>query len=223
MRVIISFLLTVSLASTATRWTTLFDGKSTAAWREVTGKPFPSTWKVENGLLRTLNLPGGLQDICTVEEFTTFELTLEWKLEPDGNSGVKYLIQKRDEWHNAKGRQARARGPEFQLAGPLEPEGRSDPKRASGALYSFIAPTAKPGPAHADGFNQLRLMVKGNQVEHWLNGVRVLLYDVQGATAQAALQQHAGPGKSLTMASPVCLQNHGSPAWFRNVRIRGLD
>ena len=211
------------LATPATPWTTLFDGKSTAAWLEVTGKPFPSTWSVEDGSLRAVNAPGGLQDICTIEEFSSFELTLEWKLKETGNSGVKYLVQKRDEWKNAAGRQARARGPEFQLAGPLEPDGRADPKRSSGALYSFIAPTASAGPAQPDGFNQLRLIVSGNQVEHWLNGVRVLCYDLKAPTVQAALQQHAGAGKTIRMSSPVCLQNHGSPAWFRKIRIRRLD
>ena len=204
-------------------WVTLFDGKSTAAWVEVTGKPFPSTWTVEDGLLHALNPPGGLQDICTVDEFTSFELTLEWRMNEDGNSGVKYLVQKRDEWTNANGRQARARGLEFQLAGPLEPDGKSDPKRASGALYSVIAPTAAAGPVGADGFHKLKLLVRGDTVEHWLNGVPVLSYDLQSPAVRKMLQQHAGAGKAVKLASPVCLQNHGSPSWFRNIRVRRLD
>ena len=206
----------------ASPWLSLFDGNSTAAWREVTGKPFPATWAVEERTLRALNPPGGLQDICTVEEFTNFELTLEWKMNPDGNSGVKYLVQKRDEWTNANGRQARARGPEFQLAGPLEPDGRSDPKRRSGALYSVLAPVAPPGPTGADGFDQLKLMVQAGKVEHWLNGVRVLEYDLQSSVVKAMLQHHAGAQHTVKMTSPVCLQNHGSSAWFRNIRIRKL-
>ncbi len=223
MRAYVTVALSVGLATAASSWIDLFDGKSVEAWREVTGKPFPSTWIVDNGLLRTLNPPGGLQDVCTIDVFSSFELTLEWKLEADGNSGVKYLVQKRDEWNNANGRQARARGPEFQLAGPLEPDGQSDPKRSLGAFYSFIAPTAKPGPSLPDGFNQLRLSVNGDRVEHWLNGVLVLSYDLSSALAQSALRQHAGAGNAITRTSPVCLQNHGSPAWFRKIRIRRLE
>ena len=221
---IITILLLSSSLAQAADWITLFDGKSSEVWREVTGKPFPSTWTVEKGVLRTLNPPGGLQDICTIEEFTHFELTLDWKLEPDGNSGVKYLVQKRDEWNNANGRQARARGPEFQLAGPLEPDGRSNPKRALGSLYSVLAPTAVPGPASAtDAFQSLKLVVRADHVEHWLNGVQVLSYELQSPAVQAILQQHAGaPNALIKMTSPVCLQNHGSPAWFRNIRLRPL-
>jgi len=201
----------------------LFDGKSTAAWQEVTGKPFPSTWTIEHGTLRALNPPGGLQDICTIEEFTNFELTLEWKLDEDGNSGVKYLVQKRDQWNNANGHQARARGPEFQLAGPLEPDGKSNPKRALGSLYSVLAPASAPGPKQADGFNQLKLIVQGDRVEHWLNGVRVLAYNLKDPAVQAILQQHAGAGNPIKTTSPVCLQNHGSPSWFRNIHILRLN
>ncbi len=212
------------LAAADDSWITLFDGKSTSSWREVTGKPFPAaSWTIEDGLLRAIPAPGGLQDICTTEAFSAFELTLEWKLEETGNSGIKYLVQKRDEWNNAKGRQARARGLEFQLAGPAEPDARSDPRRSSGSLYSILAPTQPAGPAQPDGFHRTRLVVRGNQVEHWLNGVRVLSYDLQTPAVQATLQKYAGDKQMVKTTSPICLQNHGSPAWFRDIRIRRLD
>ena len=205
-------------------WIALFDGKSTSAWLEVSGKKFPTSWTVEDGLLRAIPTPGGVQDICTIEEFASFELTLDWKLLDDGNSGIKYLVQKRDEWNNASGRQARARGLEFQLAGPLEPDGKSDPKRASGSLYSVIAPAVAAGPALPDGFHRSRIVVRGSQVEHWTNGVRVLAFDVQSPVVQSALRKLLGAAdKPLKTASAVCLQNHSSPAWFREIRIRRLD
>lgn len=98
-------------------WRLLFDGKSAAGWLEVTGKPFPSNcWTIENGSLKALVRTDGFQDIRTAETFRSFDLQFDWMLKADGNSGVKYLIQNVDEWTNQAGRQARARGLEYQLA-----------------------------------------------------------------------------------------------------------
>src|SRR5947209_7136429 len=91
-------------------WRLLFDGSTTAGWVEVTGKPFPASWTIDKGCLKTIVRQDGFQDIRTVESFRFFELQFDWMLRADGNSGVKYLIQKVDEWVNQAGRQARARG-----------------------------------------------------------------------------------------------------------------
>src|SRR5271163_2539337 len=123
-------------------WRSLFDGKSTEGWVEVTGKPFPSTWTIDDGCLKTIVSKNGFQDIRTIETFRSFELQFEWKLLKDGNSGVKYMIQNIDEWTNKEGRQARARGLEYQLV-DRNSEDAKDPTRYSGALYSILA--APPG------------------------------------------------------------------------------
>src|SRR5487761_2135673 len=95
----------------------LFDGKTSDGWVEVTGKPFPpNSWTIEDGCLKTVVRPGGAQDIRTVASFRSFDLEFDWKVLANGNSGVKYLIQHIDEWNNKLGRQARARGLEYQLA-----------------------------------------------------------------------------------------------------------
>ncbi len=109
----------------AQEWQSLFDGKSTKGWVEVTGKPFPShSWTIEDGCLKSLVRTDGFQDIRTVEKFRSFELEFEWKLLKDGNSGVKYLIQNIDEWTNKEGRQARARGLEYQLVDRNSPDAK---------------------------------------------------------------------------------------------------
>jgi Domain of Unknown Function (DUF1080) len=96
------------------RWHSLFDGSTSRGWVEVTGKPFPThSWMVEDGCLKAVVRNDGFQDIRTVETFRSFELEFEWKLLKYGNSGVKYLIQRVDEWTNEEGRQARARGLEY--------------------------------------------------------------------------------------------------------------
>jgi hypothetical protein len=197
----------------------LFDGRTTAGWVEVTGKPFPEAcWKIEDHSLAAFPGAHGNQDIRTVESFGSFEFYFEWKIPAHGNSGVKYLLQKVDEWTNQAGRQARARGPEFQLADDAGPEAAADPRRTSGSLYSLIGPDPHV-PTRIGGFNQSRLIVRGNRVEHWLNGVKVVSYDVNTPEVLKLF-----PALSTAhRRSPLARQNHGTPVWFRNLRIRRLE
>src|SRR5438270_4668361 len=90
-------------------WRLLFDGCTTAGWVEVTGKPFPKCWTVEDGSLKSIVRTDGAQDIRTTDSFRSFDLQFDWKLLAGGNSGIKYLVQRVDEWTNKAGRQARAR------------------------------------------------------------------------------------------------------------------
>jgi hypothetical protein len=192
-------------------WRLLFDGKTTAGWLEITGKPFPTNcWTVDDGALKALVRADGFQDIRTVDTFTSFDLRFDWKMLAKGNSGVKYFIQKVDEWTNAAGRQARARGLEYQLADDANPDAASDPSRVAGALYSQIAPTPHIAPRIGD-YNQSRILAQGSRVEHWLNGAKVVAFDA--ATLKDAPKIVPGP---------ISLQNHSSETWFRNLKIRPL-
>ena len=222
MRIIGMVLLLTSTAGAAGAWHTLFDGKTTYGWLEVTGKPFPTNcWRVENGCLRTVPQKNGMQDIRTAETFRSFELEFDWKMGKDGNSGVKYLIQRVDEWTNQAGRQARARGLEYQLAGDENPDAASDPRRTAASLYSVIAPVPKV-PVKIGEFNHSRIVVRGTHVEHWLNGVKVVEFDTHDAAVHKQLLQLA-KGADLRAESPISLQNHTSEVWFRNIRVRRLE
>src|SRR5215467_13601532 len=118
-------------AERAGGWRLLFDGKTTDGWLEVTGKPFPSNcWTIEDGSLKSIVRTDGAQDIRTTDSFRSFDLQFDWKLLAGGNSGVKYLVQRVDEWNNKAGRQARARGIEYQLADERHPDA-ADPIRRS--------------------------------------------------------------------------------------------
>jgi hypothetical protein len=213
--------LLLAIAITAQDWQSLFDGKTSKGWVEVTGKPFPThSWTIEDGCLKSLVKTDGFQDIRTVEKFRSFELEFEWKLLKDGNSGVKYLIQNIDEWTNKEGRQARARGLEYQLVDRNSPDAK-DPTRYTGALYSVLA--AHEPDWTIGSFNQSRIVVKGDHVEHWLNGVKVLAYEVGEPTVQAALRNLLPKGSTtLQTETWISLQNHSSETWFRNIRIRRL-
>lgn len=145
---------------------------------------------------------GGFQDIRTEAEFTEFEFEFEWRVEPGGNSGVKYLIERTSRWQARDGGfHARGRGAEYQI---MDDGVQPDPAKKSGALYGQIAPLA--GLARRAGeFNQSRIVVTGGSAEHWLNGERVVEY------------------KAVARTSPIVLQHHNSNAWFRRMRVRRVE
>jgi hypothetical protein len=218
-------LLILSPLLAAEDWKSLFDGKSTEGWVEVTGKPVPpNSWTIEDGCLKTVVRPGGAQDIRTVETFRSFDLQFDWKVLKDGNSGVKYLLQHIDEWNNQQGRQARARGLEYQLADNHGPDA-VDPARSTASLYSSIAPQPPTTPAVGE-FNHSRILVTGDHVEHWLNGVRVVSFDLKSPEAQKIFVGLRKKGEDATTPiqrdTPISLQNHGTEAWFKNLKIKRL-
>jgi Domain of Unknown Function (DUF1080) len=207
-------------------WHLLFDGKTTAGWEEITEKPFPtSCWTVEGGSLKALVRTDGAQDVRTTETFRSFDLQFDWKILSRGNSGVKYRIQNVDEWTNPAGRQARARGLEYQIADDADPDAASDPRKVAASLYSLIAPVPRVRPRIGE-FNHSRLLVRGTHVEHWLNGVNVLTFELTDPSVEALLRSQLPKGSPadapLVQSSPISLQNHSSEAWFRNIKIRVL-
>lgn len=227
MRLLSLFLLTITLtAADNTAWRPLFDGKSSDGWVEVTGKPFPpNSWTIEDGCLKTVVRPGGMQDIRTLEKYRSFDLEFDWKVLENGNSGVKYLIQHIDEWTNAQGRQARARGLEYQIADNKGPDA-VEPQRSAASLYSAIAPSPKTDPA-VGSFNHSRILLQGEHVEHWLNGVRVVSFDLSQPEARKVFVGLRKKGEDdstpVQRETWISLQNHGTEAWFKNLKIRRLD
>jgi len=181
-------------------WMPIFDGNSSKGWLEVTGLPFPSTWRVEEGCLRSIQVDGGgFQDIRTEAEFAEFEFEFEWRIAPGGNSGVKYLIERTNRWPaRGGGFNARGRGAEYQI---VDDAAEPDPAKRCGSLYGRIA--ARDAAARPVGeFNLSSIVVAAGRVEHWLNGTRVVEY--------------AAPAR----LGPIVLQHHNSSAWFRQLRVR---
>ncbi len=191
----------------AAPWIPLFNGTSPDGWLEVTGKPFPvQSWTIEDGCLRALVVDGGFQDIRTRAIFREFEFEFEWKIEPGGNSGVKYFIERVDEWEAPKGagNNARGRGAEYQLVDDeRNADALSGPTKVTAALYGKLPPAKHP-VHHAGEWNTSRIVVSGGKVQHWLNGELVLEYE------------------HVPRDSFLVLQNHHSATWFRNLRLRPL-
>ncbi len=194
----------------------MFDGTDTAGWRSF-GKPgFPDKgWVIEDGWLHHVAGAGG-GDIITRETFTDFELEFEWRIAPGGNSGVKYLIDER---------RGSPIGHEYQVIDDAaHPDAAHGPKRQTAALYDALAPVQAP-TRPAGELNRSRIVVRGYDVEHWLNGKRVLDYRLESEALMAAkaASKFKGEGKWGTrFATPILLQDHRDAVWFRNIRIRSL-
>jgi len=182
------------------QWSTLFDGKSLDAFTSMDGAPPAGVWTVEGeSTLRLTPRQGVDQGLRTRDTFRSFELEWEWRLDAKGNSGLKYL-----NFYLTRGDGA---GHEYQMADDEgDPGARRNPLERSGALYEQLAPS-KNVVRPIGEFNQSRIVVRGRHAEHWLNGEKVVEYELS----------------SSPFESPIVLQHHGQNGWFRNIRIRRLD
>lgn len=195
-------------------WQVLFDGTSVAAWRGFQMPTLPSGWRVEGGALTRVGEGG---DIITRDQFGDFELELEWNIAPNGNSGIMYRVTEAD---SATYRT----GPEMQV---LDDAGHADGGNrltSAGSAYGFYA--APAGVVRPTGeWNAVRILVDGNHVEHWLNGTRIVEYELASPDWEAKLK--AGkfsewPGYGRATRGHIALQDHGDRVAFRNIRIREL-
>lgn len=221
----------LSKSEKAAGWRLLFDGTTLSGWRgfhsdQTPENPIPGGWMVKDGSLHkaagrgTAEHPGG--DLITVDQFAKFELSIEWKISNGGNSGIKYLVS---ESLPPTGRGAISF--EYQV---LDDDNHPDAKmgiagnRTSGALYDLIAPAARKLRPIGE-FNQTRIIVRGDRIEHWLNGVRVVAYDrtsddYRQHLAQSKFKSTKGFGEARQ--GHLLLQDHGDAVWYRNIKIREL-
>ncbi len=195
-------------------WRLLFDGTSTAGWRGFRQTAMPAGWEVIDGALVRTG-PGG--DIVSEERFTDFELRLQWQIEPGGNSGIFFRVAE-DEDH------VWLTGPEMQvLDNARHADGRSA-LTSAGANYALHAPaldtTLAPGR-----WNSVRLLVRGTHVEHWLNGTKLLEYELfspdwERRVANSKFASMPRFGRNPT--GHIALQDHGDRVAYRSIAIREL-
>lgn len=184
-------------------WQTLFDGKSTAEWVSLLGHAkLPTGWRVEDGCLVT-NPDGERASIRTRYAYRNFEMTFEWAVAAKGNSGVKYRLFGQDVFVDGVPRDAA--GYEYQVADDDgDPGARVDNSQKSGALYAVV-PVNRAAAKPVGEWNQSRILLTDDHVEHWLNGVETARYAID-----------------VPFASPISLQHHSTVVRFRNLRIRSL-
>ena len=200
----------------------LFDGKTTKGWRGFKKPAFPEHgWRVEDGWLKhdaakNAGSPGG-GDIITVDTFDNFDLQFEWKVAPGGNSGVKYLVTEERSGPIAH---------EYQVIDDARhPDAKIGPNRGTAALYDAIPPRANAPMKPAGEINSGRIVVNGRNVEHWLNGVKVVEYELESPALMALKAKSKfkdEPGWGTKLKGHILLQDHGDEVAFRNIRIREL-
>ncbi|HEY7182065.1 MAG TPA: DUF1080 domain-containing protein [Blastocatellia bacterium] len=228
---------TLSAAEKKEGWKLLFDGKTFSGWRSYFETMEPSKgWSIEAGCFKNSKGNGrprsGGGDIMTVEQFTDFDFRFEWSMPPVGNSGVYYLFQERQDKPGVgmyMGDDGRSPvGFEYQL---LDDERHPDainngPIRSTGSLYSLIPPNDSKRLKPTGEFNESRIVIRGKHVEHWLNGAKIVEYDLGSPTlidAIAKSKYKAVPGFGSKARTRILLQDHGDEVRFRNLKIRDLS
>jgi len=209
---------TLTATEQAAGWRLLFDGRTTAGWHGF-GRDTVVGWEIVNGELIALGQGGDhANDIVTDAEYEDFELLVDWRLSPRANSGIFYLVVE-------KGYEmAYATGPEYQL---IDDEGwpeKLEEWQTSGANYA-MHPPAKKAARPVGQWNTTRIAVHRGKVEHWLNGEKVVAYELWTPEWQALVK--AGkwkdfPGYGKARTGRIGLQDHGNTVYFRNIKIRVL-
>ncbi len=208
-------------------WKLLFDGETTEGWRGVYKKEFPlKGWSIEDESIMVEKASGGEStnggDIVTKEMFSDFDFSVDFKLTPGANSGIKYYI---DESISNREQVATGYGigPEFQIIDDIE-HSDLNPNVALGSVYALFPPQNKnffpPGY-----WNTARIKAKGNKIEHWLNGKKILEYE-RGSSEfyerVSVTKFKAWPTYGMAEKGPILFQDHGGQVYYRDIKIRVL-
>lgn len=215
---VIPLIAAVATAAGATRtaeWQTLFDGTNLSAWK-IYGEAddAPITWGVEGGVLAWKK---GAGNLATKEKFSDFELELEWKISPGGNSGVMFGVNEDSDkpWHS---------GPELQILDDAKHRDGQNPLTRTGALYSLYPPAVSAAKPVGE-WNAMRVKVQGGHVQCWLNGQQTVDAQMNGEDWNARVKKSKfAPFKQFGRGREgrILLQDHNESVWFRNIRVRRL-
>jgi hypothetical protein len=207
-------------AEKAAGWKLLFDGKSTAGWRGFrqeempVGKDGKPGWAAVDGCLVRVG-PGG--DIITDEEFDDFELSIEWRICPAGNSGIFFRVSEDEDW-------VWRTGPEFQVLDNAEHVDGRNALTSAASCYALIAPP-RDATVPIGLFNKARIIARGPHAEYWLNGEKTAEFNIDSADFRKLIAESKFkdmPRFAQVRKGHIALQDHGDKVWYRNIRIRLL-
>lgn len=194
-------------------WKLLFDGQSLQGWRGYGKDHVPTAWQVQDGALAfTTEGEGG--DLMTEEEFADFDLRLEWKISAGGNSGIFFRVSEGPDYSFQT-------GPEMQVLDNGAHADGGNPKTSAGSNYALHAP-ASDVTRPVGQWNSVRLLVQGDHVEHWMNGVKLLEYTLWNDAWEKLVAESkfaSMPGYGRSKKGHIVVQDHGNKVWFRNIKI----
>ncbi len=202
-------------------WELLFAGESLDRWKGFRTDSIPGKWMIDdNAIHYDPDVEGSGGDIVTRDKYGSFELAFDWKVSECGNSGVIYLASEDEGYEELWNT-----GPEYQiLDNSCHPDAEVGAHRQAAANYDVHAPSADvTNPAGE--WNQARIVVDSTRVEHWLNGTKVLEYELGGEEWQQKISESKWtdyPDYGTMREGHIALQDHGDPVWFRKIRIREL-
>jgi Domain of Unknown Function (DUF1080) len=226
---------TLTAAERAQGWRLLFDGESFAGWRGLGYDSVPTAhWRIVDGSIMKIasgNVPkmpdgqpanGG--DLMSVGTFRDFELAFEWRATPAMNSGVKYNVS--EEFSLKYASNHAALGFEYQLIDDSLNDDNKIPSHRAGALYDLIAPNDAKHLRPVGQWNSSRIVFRGNHGEHWLNGAKIVDFDLGTPRMDSLLAKskyHTIPGFADRRAGHIILQDHGDEIYFRSIKVRPLS
>jgi len=201
-------------------WKLLFDGKTLNGWRGYQNKKTES-WMAMSGVIHckgsTEDKSDLRADLITDKQYENFDLSIDWKISPKGNSGIIYLAT---EQHKA----AYETGPEYQIIDDLNFPEKLEDWQKTGANYAMDpAPTAQPNKVGE--WNTTRIVVNKGHVEHWLNGKKIVEYQIGSEKwnkEKTTGKWKSAPDYGVSKKGHIALQDHGSEAWFKNIKIKEL-
>ncbi len=198
----------------------LFDGKDMDGWRTYQNKSAAS-WSVDSGALHCkgsdANYGAITADLMTKDQYKNFDFSTDYKISPKGNSGILYLVTEDSV-------SSYLTGPEYQIIDDVNFPEKLEAWQHTAANYAMNpAPEAKPNPAGE--WNHARIVKNGNHVEHWLNGKKVVEYELHSDEWNKNKMAEKFKNDAAYGAAEkgyITFQNHGSEVWFKNIKIKEL-
>jgi hypothetical protein len=210
---------TLTAAEQKAGWKLLFDGKTIDQWRNYKGTEVGTNWTIVDGAI-TLTTPRRAVDIISKDEFTDFDFTFDWQLAaapPAGNSGVMfYVIEQGDATYYS--------GPEYQvLDNATHPDGKN-PLTSAGSCYALYAPTRDASRPIGE-WNTSRILINKGKAEHWLNGEKIVQYDMNSEEWKAKVagsKFKEWPEFGLARKGHLAIQQHGAKVAYKNLKVREI-
>ncbi len=210
---------TLSASEKQEGWKLLFDGSTLKGWHEYGKKTAGTAWKTDGGALHLDASDTTGADLVTNDEFSNYDLKLEWKISKNGNSGIIFNVKELPQYDESY-----KTGPEMQV---LDNDGHPDgkiKKHRAGDLYDLISSSSEPVKPVGE-WNQVEIKLNKGKLDFFLNGVQVVsttMWNANWDNLVKGSKFKSMPGFAKYKTGRIALQDHGNDVWFRNIKIRKL-